>query len=146
MALCSTSSPHTAPGTPGMLGEGSCAILGESLLCSPCVGSLLCWRLQTQGRAGGCRSTSLHLCLGEGTEISAVIIVLLLYCTESVLQGMSASSASTQNKGCVALNSARLPAPAFLGAMFILPMVRGKTDLLYLHDVLCVHPFQEVSH
>lgn len=71
--------------------------------------------------------------------------VQLLY-SESVLQGMSASSASTENKGCVALNSARVRAPVFLGAVLILLMLKGKTDLLYLHDVLCVHLFQEVSH
>lgn len=69
----------------------------------------------------------------------------LLY-SESVLQGMSASSASTENKGCVALNSARLRASVFLGAVLILLMLRGKTDLLYVHGVLCVHLFQEVSH
>lgn len=66
--------------------------------------------------------------------------------SESVLQGMSASSASTENKGCIALNSARLHAPVFLGAIFILLMLWGETDLLHLRDVLCVHLFQEVSH
>lgn len=66
----------------------------------------------------------------------------LLY-SESLLQRMSASSASTENKGCVALNSVRLHAPVFLGAVLILLMLRGKTDLLYEHDV---HLFQEGSH